>query len=607
MRPTRLSKSLVLCVSLIFLTGFQALADAPPTYYQFHPMSVMSLGYGFSLEDLTEPKARCVEFDPDPLDPGALLSEGFIYFVTNAEQLRNALSVDASVDVSYLVYKAGSHYSYSQENLFATSDVTLVIRFTTEYGRVGIKNERLTANAQSLLTQGKLAEFKKECGTRLVRIEHLGASAGVIVTLHQVDSTTKSQISAGLSGGVDLTAISGTVKATLTREMSQANSEKRLSVQILSTGGEGFGGLTDLIKALQGVSGTDIFNGIISALGDYMKQFSKANAAPIGFSIGVMTGWSGAYDDLWNLQKIQLLGVLVDEYRRDDADLYDMQQIIAGADPRSQVYSPSEMDQIRNSVAPLRMYMEAVTLTHEKCKLASTNDLKVCDMPSGKPVLPIFFGPIIAPFGGFIVVVDGDRWTGLQSRAVFEDPGGGTLLERVQRRKPGAQSAQRLFVANGKLLDSALLVGTDTEIYQVLVFYPTVSGGSTAFDGPDHMDLTVDDPGTADISPLRAIRAFAVHYQCTHTDPNHTAHLYAGQADVYLRARDIFGQTQTFKLAAGKYTVRLALPATWNGQAFAVPVTGEAGWSAEYPLTGPCPTTFRQYYEQVPGRMNPLP
>jgi hypothetical protein len=40
-----------------------------PTYNDFHPQSVISLGRGFSVEDLTKAKQSCVTFEPDPLGP----------------------------------------------------------------------------------------------------------------------------------------------------------------------------------------------------------------------------------------------------------------------------------------------------------------------------------------------------------------------------------------------------------------------------------------------------------------------------------------------------------------------------------------------------------
>jgi hypothetical protein len=64
-------------VELAAIFWIAALASLPaycdtPSYYDFSPSSVMSLGYGFSVRDLTRQKQLCVDFDKDPLDSGAL-------------------------------------------------------------------------------------------------------------------------------------------------------------------------------------------------------------------------------------------------------------------------------------------------------------------------------------------------------------------------------------------------------------------------------------------------------------------------------------------------------------------------------------------------------
>ena len=164
-----------------------------PTYYDFHPQSVMSLGRGFSVEDLTKAKQSCVDFEPVPLDLGSLGTVATVQLVKNSSELKTALGMDMNVDVSALVYKASANLSYSQDSLFRQEDATLVIRFATEYARTGMKKQKLSPEAQALLDAGDLPAFEEMCGSQMVIIERRGSSVSAIVTFRNIESETKSK------------------------------------------------------------------------------------------------------------------------------------------------------------------------------------------------------------------------------------------------------------------------------------------------------------------------------------------------------------------------------------------------------------------------------
>ena len=62
--------------------------EADPTYYAFHPMSVMSLGLGFNPSDMSQAKIRCIDADIGDLETGALNTQFRTLYVTNHEQMQ---------------------------------------------------------------------------------------------------------------------------------------------------------------------------------------------------------------------------------------------------------------------------------------------------------------------------------------------------------------------------------------------------------------------------------------------------------------------------------------------------------------------------------------
>ncbi|WP_348261771.1 hypothetical protein P8935_18450 [Telmatobacter sp. DSM 110680] len=520
-----------------------------PTYYEFHPQSIMSLGLGFSVSDLTQAKSPCVEYVRHPLETGSLSTEATIRMVSNTQELRESLSMDASVDVSYLMFKGSSHFSFSQENLFSAKDINFVLKFSNEYARIGMQGLHLTQRAQMLLDKGDVATFKSECGTRLVLIEHRGATVAAIVTLHEVDSTSRSQYAGSLSGGINLGALSGDMKASIAGEMDRAARDKRISVQVVSTGGDGFGALSTLVS--QDVSGKDVFGSLQQALGNYIKGFNNDNAAPIGFSVGPMLGLTEVDNDLWSLEKERRLGLLVDEYRADAIHQTEIDSILAGRDPRADLYSETQLKELKTLAVPLDDYMNRISQIHSACKGATVSNLSICRVPEPKPIIPKFLQPISPLMGQWFICVDGVAWSPLKSRTFFEDPGGGTILERVRRRLPNAKSAAVVFSVKGRIVDEELLVGVGhpLEGFQVKVFYPDKTKGDALVAGNAQMALVVGSGDSVDVDPIRTAWAHASFYHCLPP-----ASRVASAFRIFVKVRDEFGQLERFEIATSTFS-----------------------------------------------------
>jgi hypothetical protein len=585
--------SRVVCL-LPLIAPLQFVAETP-TYYAYSPQTVMSLGYGFSVEDLSKQKQRCVDFDLDTLDNGALGTLATIQMVSSATQLKKALGVDVAVDVSYLFFHGSSSFNYSEENLFREQDATLVLKFSTEYGRVGMKHQQLTKDAQALLTASQFTAFESMCGSQMVIVEHRGATVAAIVTLRNIDSAIKANYSGSLSGGMDLGFMSGSMSASLRGEMQQASQDGRLEIQVVSTGGNGFADLSSTVKAAAG-SQANAFDKIVDALGDYIAKFSKDNAAPIGFSVGPMIGYAQAKENLWNVRKQVLLADIVEEYRHYDSVLNDFDSIVRHQDPRAELYSHDQIKQLEDLRKPLGQYLDALAVIHEACKAAQTTELVKCNQPATKPTVPTFYEPIIPPSNFVTLMVDGKLWTRGQARAVFGDPGGGSLLDRVRRRQPEAKQATRVIVIeSNKILDVALRLGRgDPYDTQLKIFYPQALQGVTSEGQPSEMLTMGDDDGDLNLKSIGL--AVAASEQCR----DGVRYPNWGSSKLYVSVRDALGQITRIDIASYGFSGAAQLsepPVIESNEISFFLYTKEPQMKFNLPLSDECTTPTMNFFQ----------
>src|SRR6266436_1584455 len=110
-----------------------------------------------------------------------------------------------------------------------------------------------------------------------------------------------------------------------------------------------------------------------------------------------MLGYSQAKDALWNQQKLKLLAAIVAEYSDDDQLVSDYEAIVRHQDPRWELYSSSQLDQVETARSKLQAYVFVLAKLHEDCKAASVTKLSQCSLPQPKPSIPDFVEPILPP------------------------------------------------------------------------------------------------------------------------------------------------------------------------------------------------------------------
>jgi hypothetical protein len=205
---------------MVALSGLKAGAQEA-NYYSYHPMSIMSLGGGYSPSDLTAAKLRAIEYVAKKPEGTAKTNFDTI-LVTSSTQLKQALQIDLQVDASYLAFSGGASFSYDQSSLFSQDTITVVMRTNSDYGLVEMEKARLTPMAEDLIKRKKMDQFEATYGSRYVVKEKRGASVSVILTVADLNSSEKTTIFASVRASGGWGPIGGSAKASFQQSLARS-------------------------------------------------------------------------------------------------------------------------------------------------------------------------------------------------------------------------------------------------------------------------------------------------------------------------------------------------------------------------------------------------
>lgn len=409
-----------------------------PAAYDFYPGSPLQLGANFDPNFVTVAKPPCLKFTVDTASQGAVNTQFKERLVTTASSLRSALGVDASLDIRYLTSRGNASFSYNEAKYFRRDSVSFVITAYTEYGTRNVIAVELLEDAKKALQIGPQT-FESLCGSRFVKLERRGASVSAVVTLESVDQQFKQDVATEAAGSGEFGAASASFKVKFQQQMERASQEGRLSVDVLSTGGAGFGALSDLIK--QSAVKPGGYSAIIGALGNYIEKFTQENAAPLAYIPADIPGIELAKIDLWPVQREKMLSDLVSEYRLFSTYDSELRGIVNEGDPRSTLISTVKRKQLQGAAANFADYLIKLAAAHRSCLESTSTDLTPCSLPGGRPDPNMIPAPLYAPSASVrLVSISSDNYTGIywpatQSRGVVSQPDAAatSLLDRARR------------------------------------------------------------------------------------------------------------------------------------------------------------------------------
>jgi hypothetical protein len=417
-----------------------ALADT----YRYHPRLTLALGRGVSPNDLFAPKEGCIDFVPMRLDPGPPLTTFSQTYVTSDRSLYESIGYELRAEAAYLDASANAGIKATSARTTDAHSVRVVVTATTDFGRWGLKaGASLTEDAKRRVADP--AGFAKFCGTEFVSIERRGASVAAVLTVNTRTDALKRAFELSLGGSASYGPISASLQQQFNSELKKSAREGRLTVDIVSTGGIGLGGLNSVVIA---EAATDAgLDAVKKSLAEYLKSFSESNAAAVEYVTASMEqfGWdrSGYVEEPLDYQRLIAIS---EEFKRASARLALIEEIERSGSRLRPLIGDGNAKLISSYMKPtLRRYLDRLRDAHEACKRDREDDwcTSMFDDDGAKifnpPDLPIFDKLFHAPAVRFEAEgdyanprTDEQRLSADAVRVILDTPVGG----RAAARKP---------------------------------------------------------------------------------------------------------------------------------------------------------------------------
>lgn len=390
--------TILLSLSVVAAGSGHALADT----YRYHPRLTLALGRGFSPNDLFAPKEGCIEFVPLRLDPGPPLTTFTQTYVTSDRSLYESIGYELRAEAVYLDAKASAGIKSSSGRTSDAHSLRVVVNATTDFGRWGLKaGAALTEDAKRRVTDP--AGFAKFCGTEFVSIERRGASVAAVLTINTRTDTLKRALELSLGGGASYGPISASLQQQFNSELKKSAREGRLSVDIVSTGGIGLGGLNAMVIS---EAATDAgLDAVKKSLAEYLKSFSESNATAVEYVTASMEqfGWDKAGYVEEPLDYPKLIAIS-EEFKRASARVDLIEELEKPGSRLRPLIGDGNAKLISSYMKPtLRRYLDRLRDAHEACKRDRADDWCTSMFDDdgstifNPPDLPIFDKLFLAP------------------------------------------------------------------------------------------------------------------------------------------------------------------------------------------------------------------
>lgn len=358
----------IICV-LMILGANSTVAFAADNSYDYHPSSVLALGKGFEPNILSEPKIKCVDAKEvfELANKAATQTHFEMRTIRSVRKLKEQLGVDFKIDARYLNSYGGAQFNLDKESNFNSNSINILISASSEFGSMTLDNPKLKPFAQDLIDKGKHDHFRDECGSQLVVNAVYGVKVAVLLTIHNVSSTTSSNIQADAKGGYDGGAMKVDFKASLSDLVKQASATNSLSITVYSVGSQGVSDLSDVVKVMSG--GEDSLGKIQEKIGSYFDEFTRDDAVPIRFVAKPFGfGFEDKYENLWKAHNERKISRIAGAYRRLQFQVEQVNAIEDGDDLRSLLVADSDLDQLIDRKDAAEDYMDTLANLHRSCQ-----------------------------------------------------------------------------------------------------------------------------------------------------------------------------------------------------------------------------------------------
>lgn len=294
-----------------------------------------------------------------------------------------------SVDLSFLSTKINSSVNYSEKSKYETNKVYVVLKATTEYGRIGIKNLKLTSEAAKTYKNNR-DKFVEVYGTHFPVLMRHGSKVYVIVEIENVSSEFSSSLKSELSAKYSGITFSGSFKASLKKELKQSSDESRLNITVINNGGDGFDGIDQVITSIK--KGEEVEE-IKKSLGKYLTTHKFKNSAPIGYYMlpYQRTGLFNLPHPAEIERDESILTKIVSEYRNLELRSEQLENLLSVNSPAYYLVPDRVLNSISSSYLPkIRVRFKELEKMHRDCLSGNCSYSASTSLPLDS-LLPNFF------------------------------------------------------------------------------------------------------------------------------------------------------------------------------------------------------------------------
>jgi hypothetical protein len=310
--------------------------------------------------------------------------------VRNSSEFDEVTNLDVKASVDALAGSASAHFNVDTQNTFDETSINVVVKAFTDYGWYGMEAQplQLSDDAKALRDSDPKG-FEETCGSRYVALEHRASSAGILISIANVRQSFKQKFEVDASANGGGLGMSGSASSKFSDELKTALTQNRVSFQVFSTGGDGFGSLGEVVKGLSGQS--DPLSTITSGLANFLSTFGKKNAALYSFSVTSMAkfGWNESAVEPWSDQKETQLREIVRQYRRLTDALSNAQNFQAGGVWKEAVCSLTNCTpafiQVLSDTTELQEQQQKLRDAYDSCKVSK--QIKTCTIPAMPPAM----------------------------------------------------------------------------------------------------------------------------------------------------------------------------------------------------------------------------
>lgn len=267
------------------VSSSQVGSDANEYYVKFNSLLPTRLGYGINISNLKKSYNCPIDYDVDSVDGSGSLTTTFqASLITNYSELKKYLQIDANLEVGLFGLGDASMTSkFTSDFSTSSNSIYFVIRANTEYGRIGLKNIRLTRDASKLI-KNKNGEFTKRYGYGLPIMEDHGANLYIIYRINSSSEMLKEEFNINAQGSMDIGIFSSSMDVSLKTKVEKILKSSDKNVYAYAEGTEAFNGMSGLLQALNAGDGITI-DKIVTAASNYLNSFNFKNSIPLGFNI----------------------------------------------------------------------------------------------------------------------------------------------------------------------------------------------------------------------------------------------------------------------------------------------------------------------------------